>query len=533
MPDNIARFLDSGPSGTPHESYKSSMLLPVAPEYGTGEVLLASAYRRLITNESDAAIDLEDIDGMPDRIATAASQIDPRLDRRAFRQAWQDLVFAPGGLTSPTPRGAQGSRRLRQLMPLVPQLSRVSGVLGKLRNRWQPGNLLISALFSGRGANTGQMLLGLRDSLLVTDGDDYLARFLEITLKQTQDLVGRREGSAPPTNEELIKLGERYPPAWRHRRGRGFIPSERFVDDLEYVIELKPRLTRRQWTVLMESLFRLGLSMHQLWLCRLNARVWSLCLDAYASAAPELQAVVDRCWPSQDLSDEPLLQLSENAVPRIRQILEEFGYARIGLNLLLWTLEDAGLPWNPDVKLGAVADGLTSPADSIHSFLRHVASSREELDAIFAKHGWSSLAAAAAVAADGDKRFLSGAAIRNLSFFVRYSLGQIQPVEDTQRQYDQGYLLYRRDKRGDNLTVRPGPSMLVLTVHCCCRSQGSVPAGMDHFRNHLRAYGIGASADELRAGLTSRELERLGLVVDSPDAGGGRLLVDPFYLGVT
>jgi hypothetical protein len=51
---------------------------------------------------------------------------------------------------------------------------------------------------------------------------------------------------------------------------------------------------------------------------------------------------------------------------------------------------------------------------------------------------------------------------------------------------------------------------------------------MDHLRSHLAQYGIGATADEFRTGLTARNLERLGLVVDSPDAAGGRLLVDPF-----
>jgi hypothetical protein len=215
----------------------------------------------------------------------------------------------------------------------------------------------------------------------------------------------------------------------------------------------------------------------------------------------------------------------------VRRFLGEFGHARIGINLLLFALEEAGHSWT--AKLGSTSDQLPSPAEAIQSFLQHVAQHRDEVRGVLETQGWGSLSSAAAAVADSDRRFLSGAATRNLSFFIRYSLGQIQPTDESQRQYDQGYLLYRQDKRGDRLVLQPGPSMLMLLVHCCCRAQGSVPASMDRFRNHLRAYGIDASADELRVGTTSRELERLGLVVDSPDAGGGRLLVDPFYQSET
>lgn len=215
-------------------------------------------------------------------------------------------------------------------------------------------------------------------------------------------------------------------------------------------------------------------------------------------------------------------------MPAIKRTLAEFGQARIGLNLMLWALEDAGVPWA--LKIGRATDTAPTPAESVREFLVHVLVHRHTLLDQLRLHGFAGLEAAAAHVADEDKRFLTGAATRNISFFVRYSLAQIQPTDDRHRQYDQGYLLAREDRRGERLAVQPGPSMLMLLVHCCSSAQGAVPASMEHFRNHLRAYGIGASADELRVGVTARDLERLGLVVDSPDAGGGRLLVDPFLV---
>jgi hypothetical protein len=45
---------------------------------------------------------------------------------------------------------------------------------------------------------------------------------------------------------------------------------------------------------------------------------------------------------------------------------------------------------------------------------------------------------------------------------------------------------------------------------------------------HLADYGLHAPAGELAGGQVGTDLEKLGLVVDSPDAAGGRLLVAPF-----
>jgi hypothetical protein len=51
---------------------------------------------------------------------------------------------------------------------------------------------------------------------------------------------------------------------------------------------------------------------------------------------------------------------------------------------------------------------------------------------------------------------------------------------------------------------------------------------LDDFRRHLGEYGLRGPAGELVHGKTGHDLSMLGLVVDSPDAAGGRLLVKPF-----
>ena len=70
--------------------------------------------------------------------------------------------------------------------------------------------------------------------------------------------------------------------------------------------------------------------------------------------------------------------------------------------------------------------------------------------------------------------------------------------------------------------------MLVMLVHVCCAENPAIPVSLDDFRHCLGEYGLHAPAGELIDGKTGRDLARLGLVVDSPDAAGGRLLVQPF-----
>jgi len=116
---------------------------------------------------------------------------------------------------------------------------------------------------------------------------------------------------------------------------------------------------------------------------------------------------------------------------------------------------------------------------------------------------------------------------KNLFEFARHSLGQIKAKNPEQRCYDLAYLLaYAGDRKP--LPVQPGPATLVTLVHACCAANPSIPVSLDDFRHHLREYALHVPAGELVSGKTGKDLAMLGLVVDSPDAAGGRLLVPPF-----
>ena len=499
-----------------HVAYKDSILSSVAPEYTTGEVLLGAMYRKLLLGKQEANVDLKDIDTLPDRLAPQ-------------QQEWKSILKSKEGLASPSLSG-QGSTPPPQLMPLVPEIARYGCVLGgRPRSRWDPGNLLLSTLGSGLGPIKIKSIIDrLQKALEITDQEDVFARFVEISLAPIAN-----DPQTRPSIDHLEELTLKLALAWRNPSDLIRTPAEQFSRDLKSIIGLKERLTRRQWTVLFEALLRVGLATHMLWLCRANKVVWHMVLDVIESnSVPDALAIEERCWEGYDNVD-PLLELGRDGIPFIKKRLQEFIQARLGLNLLLHALEDAGCGWpNP---IGVSQNGNLQPApELIAKFLCHVKNNRAPIQQIVKKtfDDEPSLRSAAQTIADSNPRLLGSLSgpTKNLYEFLRYSLGQLQPMESEMNSYDQSYILYKKNRRQRNSPwlVQPGPAALILLVHSCCKSLGKVPASIDDFRNYLANYGILAPAGELQGGQTGRDLERLGLVVDSPDAGGGRLLVDPF-----
>jgi hypothetical protein len=306
-------------------------------------------------------------------------------------------------------------------------------------------------------------------------------------------------------------------------------PAERFCRDLESVLELKNKLTRRQWTVLVEAVLRIGMGIHILWVCHSNAKCWEMALAAAAGQpVPSESDVEVAIWQSHRDSDS-FLEVGRDAVPLIKRALEWHLYGRFGLNLVLHKLQDIGQPWPTGQVIGFEQTSGKSGPKAVHEFLTHIATHRASIDADPA--GW--LRSKCREICDKHLRLVKSDVgfTKNLLEFIRHSLGQIETENPEQKSYDQSYLLANRRKPGSRFNlwpVQPGPAMLILLVHACHRAQGEIPASLDDLRMHLADYGLHAPAGELAGGQVGTDLEKLGLVVDSPDAAGGRLLVAPF-----
>lgn len=515
----ISEF-EIAPSKQCHRVYEASMFSTTAPEYSTGEVLLASAYRSLILGVGESDVDLDNIacarDAMP---ATVGGP-----------ETWSRLLMERGGIQSPLRHGQRSPLASRQLMPLVPSVARIAGVLGKRpRSRWNPSNLLLEVIGAGLGQPDGDALVGqLGKALAVTPSDDIFARFVEESLQQGLQEVGPVPTAEPPSRS--LQLGDEKLRAFRANPvAPRLCPAERFCRDLPAVLSVKSSLTRRQWTVLLESALRLGLGMHALWTCNANGIAWELALAiASGAAAPTTSEIEAAIWENYDES-RPLLELGSNAEPLIKRLIEKYAYARTGLNLLLYRLDDAGTPWPTASAIGfASPPGANAPA-ALANFLEHVSAHRQAIHAGDAGQ-WLRSRVGQLFDDREELRALAKCAsgyTKNLFEFARHTLGQINTKDPDQRCYDLAYLIaYARERRPR--LAQPGPAMLIMLVHACCKAKPSIPVSLDDFRRHLGEYGVHVPAGELVDGKTGRDLAMLGLVVDSPDAAGGRLLVPPF-----
>lgn len=509
----VTDFLND-PAEKNHTSYTSSLFDTVAPEWANSEVLLGSTYRKLILNLHDREIDLEQIPRLPTQFPLGNGG--PAL--------WDDLLLQEGGLASPA--RSRGSMAFRQLMPLVPQVGRYACVLGRVRSRWFPANLLLQVIGAGRDHGSRQQLVqSLGQALMVTVDDDIFARFVAQGFDALASLPATAPyvGSTIEDDEARAFRGKQIPLSGRS-------PAERFCDDLEAVIRLKPLLTRRQWTVLVEAIIRLGLGTHMLWVCYANAVCWEYALQAAQDGrVPTTAEIEDALWLSHR-SKRLLLEVGRDALPLIKQSLERYVYARFGLNLLLHRLDDVNQPWPRSQIIGNDTNSGVSTPEALRQFIEHVAANRTSIEPND-PGGWlrsqcTQLLDQRLVLVRCDRGFT-----KNILEFVRHSLGQIETQDPEQRSYDQSYLLLNSRKgraRSTPWLVQPGPAMLILLVYACCQAQAGVPASLEDLRVHLADYGLHVPAGELASGQVGLDLKKLGLVVDSPDAAGGRLLVTPF-----
>ncbi len=515
---------EGAPTKERHPAYSDSLLYSAAPEWSTGEVLLAAAYRGLVLGVSESAIDLANISRVPDLMPAAAGG----------RSTWSRLIEERGGIASPLRHGQYSPMASRQLMPLVPTVARIAGVLGKKpRSRWNPTNLLLETIGAGLGKIPGEALVrNLGEALEVTTRDDIFARFTEESLRQGLQSVQPLPSTSAPYH--AIALEDEQLRAHRTNvQARRLCPAERFCKDLPSAIAIKPVLTRRQWTVLLESMLRIGLGMHVLWTCNANIIAWELALSAASGSLPPTTSQIDAAiWETHD-ETRPLLELGSNAEPLIERMIERYAYARTGLNLLLCRLDDANAAWPSTTPIGSATQPAQDAPSALAAFYAHIHANRLAIDPTDA--GAWLRGRVAQLFNDGaetgrDLRALASCKkgyTKNLFEFARHALGQVKAKDPDQRCYDLAYLLSYSGERKP-LPVQPGPAMLIMLVHACCAANPSIPVSLDDFRRHLGEYGLRVPAGELLDGKTGRDLAMLGLVVDSPDAAGGRLLVKPF-----
>jgi len=282
------------------------------------------------------------------------------------------------------------------------------------------------------------------------------------------------------------------------------------VRDLDAIIAAKPVVTRRQWTSLLEAIVRIAIVGHVVWLLDVQARTWAVVRGALDSGeAGTLDDTRAKVFSPQF----SYLSYGDRALSGIKDRASAYLRSRVGLNAVLWALNDMHAATPP--TLGSAAE--------IHDLRVEVANKRGELAAL------SLLGAIQAIQERENRTITCSKDIgSNIMEFARYVLGQRQTASATLRGYDQSFAIR---KKGSNASspwiVSLGPVALLASVHCSLAGSAG-PRSVHRLAQNLAGYGIAVDYREIARNDLGHQLRMLGLVLDSPDAESGMLLVPPF-----
>lgn len=481
-----------------HAAYSSSPLaVSPAPEYASSEVILCSLYRNIGfegTGEGQVPRNGKDLDKRIQKCRDEDSSPEgARLDPSTFDKLIHSVLESPK-----LPN--QSSKRFIQATPLVPQVGTFSGSARLAANSWPAGRLVRRMIWLGSidADHAEASWNSLFDVLSVDGHDDVFARFLRDELSAW----------APCGKWERVDAGDKPQLAGIDKEGLTY-PARRFVQDLDAIIATKPALTRRQWTSLLDAIIRLASAAHVAWLCDVQSRIWSCLNNALQGQCPNNSSETrTRIFPK----GFQFLSFGDRALPGIRDRTSAYLRARIGTNAILWCMDEIGSPITS-----------LSNAEEVHAACVAISRSRDKLVAARLPNTIQE------IFEQENRMLLCKKNIgSNMLEFARHVLGQRQAADPLLRGYDQGFILQKSGlSNASPWVVRLGPVAVLALVHCALAGTRGMRS-VHRLSQHLAGYGLRVDYNEIGANDLGHQLRTLGLVLDSPDAESGMLLVPPF-----
>jgi len=491
-------FLDS-PWLKNNKIYKKSVFhVSPAPEYSTAEVTLSSLYRASgFSGYTESKVPSMGVEFKKQGDLAKNQQV---ISGKISPQTWRILLN--GVLDSPKSDKQSKSRNI-QLCPIVPDIALYSGSPRLKGNSWNPGELLKNIIIIGSKdqVEADYVWAKLFGALSISDDDDVWARWLEEIFEQ------RKVDSSINWSQTTLKYFENIPSDEKISLS---FPAKQFVFDLLAIIESKSQMTRKQWVSLLEAVIRVGVVTHVLWLCKINDSIWKACHQVLFT---ENQISNEYLINTIFLKTQKFFSYGKPVLSPIRAIASRYLVARLGINLVLWMLEDLG-----ETSLSE----LNSKGDLI-KLLQVISHHKDRLLGLNIVDKFNFLKNKEAKVISIKQGTGS-----SLEEFFKYNLGQLQPANQSLRGYDQGYFAQKKGSYRNSPWVLSFGPVAVLAMVYCCLSQVKGPRSISRLSNHLNAYGLDLGIDEISNGDLGRKLRMLGLVLDSPDAESGMLLVPPF-----
>lgn len=486
-----------------HSIYKESALsISPAPEYASSEVLVASLYRTIgFESVSEGSVPQAGRD-LERKLQKFRDKQQAAPDGAALgADTWSTVLH--GVLESPKLPN-QSAKRFLQVTPLVPSLSLFSGSARLSSNSWPAGSLVRRMVWLGSRDHEAALALwqDLFAALGIGDDDDVFARWLEQETAAWDASSTWQLAKVEP--QEVANL------ALEDFEGVQFMPAKQFASDLRAIMQAKRAMTRRQWTSLLEAVLRLATVSHVTWLCDVQSRIWRCLSDAIDGAGPDCADDIRKAiFPGSP----QYMTYGGKALHALKDKASGYLAARLGTNTLLWYLAEAGVPYG----------GRLSSSEDIARLCQHVRGNRQALGTARIRETLADVREREARALNCKKGI--GA---NILEFARHALGQRQTAIQLLRGYDQGYVLRKRGGSPSSpWVVSLGPVSVLALVHCALAGMGG-PRSIHRLGQHLAAYGIVVDRHDIARNDLGQQLRMLGLVLDSPDAESGMLLLPPF-----
>jgi hypothetical protein len=499
---SLADFRAS-PWGRSHGAYRgSSLAMNPAPEYANSEVLVSSLYRTIGVFGPDASETISE-----GRVPQRGRDLEKAVANSRDRGRKPDAAALDGEgihglvhsvLESPKLPN-QSKKRFLQVTPLIGETASFSGSARLAGNPWPAGSLVRQMVWQGSespevAAATWQRLSA---SLEVGEDDDVFAKFLRDEITAWTGAPWTSKADLPLPDEcACLPAGELDSLA---------SPARQFCVDLDAILAAKGVMTRRQWTSLLEALVRIAAVAHVAWICEVHRRMWEGVRAVLAGAEPPGD-VRTAIYP------RTLSYLTYGVgVAELKDRTSTYLAARLGLNAVLWSLDDLGVEF--EGKLSSVAD--------VQRLLEAVKANRT---------GLAHVSGLVADLMDRESRTLHcrRGVGSNVMEFARYVLYQRPVANPILRGYDQGYVLRRRTSGKNSPWIcAPGPVAILMLVHCSLARLAG-PRSVHRLAQHMAEYGIVVDHKKIASNELGSQLRMLGIVLDSPDAESGMLLVPPF-----
>jgi len=511
MSSRLEKFLAS-PWLESHPAFRQSELsIYPAPEFANSEVVLSGLMRKsgfinvgeddvhLLRAKLDSVIDNPPLEGI--------SSVDIN--------EWKSLLHST--LRSPK-RPSDSRSRPEQFTPLIPILSAFSGTARVKDKNWSPGNLIARMVLLGSDSQeaAAKTWASLHRYLKVDiDEDDLWARWLnkKFEMWKSKDVKLDVVIWEATLLDKIDKVDWKFADLDRQhlKEAHTWYPARAFVQDLHHVLRVKPVITRRQWTSLLDSILRIGSCAHVLWLCVVTDYVWKEVEKILnGNPVPDQDTLRKRMYPTH----YKFLDLNRPAMRLCKELIKKYLYARLYINTILHALSDKNMQLEP-----------LSSAESVFSFLTLVHAQKNYLiEELEVQYKFQELESRHLDVLSCSSRGIGN----NMVEFTQYVLGQRQTHDASRRAYDQGYFIRKQSHQPQSQWIVQMGSVAIYAMVHCCLSETKGSRSVARLSDHLGRYGLRVPYDAVAGSELGETLRTLSLVIDSPDAESGMLLIAPF-----